>query len=66
MKECLLRDIITIMVEEHGLTMKEAFDILYTSPLLAKIENPDTHLYYQSPRYVLSYLQSDIERCKEN
>lgn len=56
MKECLCRDIITILVEEKGMTLTDAFDLFYNSDTCSKIEDPATGLYFQSPRYVLSYL----------
>ena len=56
MKEYLIREILTIMVNEQHMTMAEAFDRLYNSDLMRKIESPKSGFYYQSPRYVLSYL----------
>ena len=56
MKEYLIREILTIMVNEQHMTMAVAFDRLYYSDLMRKIESPKSGFYYQSPRYVLSYL----------
>jgi hypothetical protein len=56
MKEVLIREILTILVEEYHMTIPQAFEKLYTSDLLKKIENPKTGLFFQSPRYVLSEL----------
>lgn len=56
MKEALIRDMLTILVDERGMTISEAFNKLYQSELVQKIENPKTGLFFQSPRYVLSYL----------
>ena len=57
MKESLLREMLTILVEERGMTIPQAFDKLYQSGLVQKIENPKSGLFFQSPRYVLSYLE---------
>lgn len=59
MKECVIRDILAILVEERGKTIAQAFEILYSSQTLKKLESPDTGLYFQSPRYVLSYLDAE-------
>lgn len=56
MKECLSRDIITILVEEQGMSISSAFDLFYNSDIYSKLSNPESGLFYQSPRYVLSYL----------
>ena len=59
MKNCLTRDILDILVEERGLDLSQAFDLLYNSALFQKLETPKSGLYFQSPRYVLSYLDSE-------
>ena len=56
MKECLSRDIIAILVEEKGMSLPSAFDFCYNSDIYGKLSNPETGLFFQSPRYVLSYL----------
>ncbi len=47
---------IRILVEEQGYTMEEAFERVYTSPIYDKLTDAQTELFYQSPRYVLSYI----------
>lgn len=59
MKESLVRDILTILVEERGLSIADAFARLYNSDTFSKISKPETGLYFQSPRYVLSYLDAE-------
>ena len=44
------------LTEEQGYTLEEAIDRVYTSPIYEKLSHPDTGLFFQSPRYVLSYL----------
>ena len=56
MKECLSSAIITILVEEKGMSLSSAFDLFYNSDTYNKLSNPATGLFFQSPRYVLSYL----------
>lgn len=59
MKESLVRDMITILVEERGMSLTDAFARLYNSGTFRKMSTPLTGLYFQSPRYVLSYLDTE-------
>lgn len=55
-KERLLTQMIQILIEEKHLSIEEAMDKVYTSELFEKLSNPDTGLFTQSARYLLSYL----------
>jgi len=56
LKEQLTAKMIEILVEERGLDLETAIDKIYTSPIYEKLSDARTGLFYQSPRYVLSYL----------
>ncbi len=56
LKGQLTARMIQILVEESGLTLEEAFDKVYTSGIFKKLSDPATGLFFQSPRYVMSYL----------
>ena len=56
LKEQLTASLIQILVEEHGYSLEDALDLVYTSPIFEKLSNPNTGLFFQSPRYVLSYI----------
>ena len=56
LKEQLTARMIQILTEERGYTIEEAFDRVYTSPIYEKLSDPNTGLFFQSPRYVLSYI----------
>ena len=47
---------IQILTEEQGYSLEEAIDRVYTSPIYEKLSDASTGLFFQSPRYVLSYL----------
>ena len=47
---------IQILTEEQGYSLEEAIDRVYTSPIYEKLSDVSTGLFFQSPRYVLSYL----------
>lgn len=48
--------LIQILIEERGCSLEEAIDRVYTSPIYEKLSDPNTGLFFQSPRYVYSYL----------
>lgn len=60
--ECLCEDLVPMLMEEYGLTDMEAIDRLYRSNTFAKIEDPQTGLYYQGAVYVFEYLKEEIAR----
>ncbi len=69
LKETLSRDLITMLMERKSLSMEEAFRRYYESDTFTMIENPDTGLYFQSPGYVYSYLEEEMNNkfvvCKK-
>lgn len=64
MTNCLTRDVLDILVEERGMNLSIAFDTLYNSETYEKLMNPASGLYFQSPRYVLSYLDKELTQGK--
>lgn len=56
MQEQLTIRMIQILTEERGYSLEDAFNKVYTSPIYEKIGDAQTGLFYQSPRYVLSYI----------
>lgn len=64
MLECMERDLATHLVEKRGITIRQALSILYDSDTYRLLQNPNTGLYFQSPQYVYSYLQEEIEQGK--
>jgi hypothetical protein len=43
------------------MTIHQALDTLYASDTYKALENPKTGLYFQSPRYVFSYLHEEMK-----
>ena len=56
LKEQLTARMIQILTEEKGYSLEEAFERVYTSPIYEKLSDARTGIFFQSPRYVLSYL----------
>ena len=55
LKEQLTVSMVQILVEEHDYSLEDALDRVYTSPIYEKLSDASTGLFFQSPRYVLSY-----------
>jgi hypothetical protein len=62
MKEEIVKDLIARLMDERGLSMQEAFDLVYNSRLFEKLNDPKTGLFFQSSGYVYSYLQEEIDK----
>ena len=58
--EYLAKDLIEMLVKDKGLSVRDAFDVLYQSETFKKVENQDTGLYYQSPVYVMDMLEEEL------
>lgn len=56
----LTEELVAILVEEHGLSIEEAFAKLYHSRIFAKLSDPQTQLYYQSAGYVYSLFEEEM------
>lgn len=56
LKEQLTARMVQILTEEQGYSLEDAFNRVYTSPIYDKLSDARTGLFFQSPRYVLSYL----------
>lgn len=60
MKADIVKDMISRLMDERGLSMQEAFDAVYSSRLFEKLNDPSTGLYFQSSGYVYSYLKDEL------
>lgn len=56
LKEQVTARMIQILTEEQNYSLEEAIDRIYTSSIYEKLSDPNTGLFFQSPRYILSYL----------
>ena len=62
MKEEIVKDMISRLMEEHSLSLQQAFDAVYTSRLFEKLSDPKTGLFFQSSGYVYSYLIEELDK----
>jgi hypothetical protein len=63
MQEDMYAELIQILMEKYGYTLEKAMDTLYNSETFARLQDADTGLYYQSPGYVYSFLNSELSLC---
>lgn len=59
--ECLTNELVSMLIEERGMTMEQAMDIVYSSHTFEKVERTSTGLYYQSAVYVMDMLREELE-----
>lgn len=60
MKEDIVKDMISRLMDETGMSMQEAFDKVYNSSLFDKLSKPETGLFFQSSGYVYSFLKEEV------
>ncbi len=58
--ECLSRDLIIMLMERQQVGMQEALRLLYSSDTYAKLKDPRSGFYFQSPGYVYDFLDKEI------
>ncbi|MBO7462971.1 MAG: hypothetical protein J6T96_10295 [Bacteroidales bacterium] len=64
MKEYITKNLVSLLTEKYGYTIETAFDVLYNSETFQKLSDTKTGLYFQSPKYVFTYLDNEIETGK--
>ena len=64
MKESLATDLAELLSKEYNMSITEAIDTLYDSDTYAQLCNPASGLYFQSTRYVYSFLQEELRTGK--
>ena len=62
-QEDMYAELAQILMERYGYTQFQALDVLYNSETFARLQDPNTGLYYQSPGYVYSFMNSELSLC---
>ena len=61
MKLDMVTKLASLLIEEQPeLTMEQALSIVLNSDTYQRLLEDNTTLYYQSPRYVFSFLQTEL------
>lgn len=58
----LTEELVAILMEEKGLSIEDAFAVLYRSQTYARLSDPNTKLYFQSAGYVYSLLEEELAK----
>ena len=65
MKADLVKNLAILLMEENKeMKIDEALAIVFNSDTYQKIMNDKAGLYFQSPRYVFSFLESELKNGK--
>ncbi|MCR5247802.1 MAG: hypothetical protein K6E14_08490 [Paludibacteraceae bacterium] len=60
--ETLCEDLVPMIMKEYNLSAIEALDKLYKSKTFAKIEDPETGLYFQGAVYVFDFIKEEFKQ----
>lgn len=61
---CDVEKIVSLLQEDYGMTILDAFDTIYNSRIYKKLIDTETGLYIQSPLYIYEYLKEEIGEPK--
>ena len=65
MKNEMVKDLASLLMEkDKSLSIDRALALVLNSDTYQKLLNDRTRLYYQSPRYVFSFLEDELETGK--
>ena len=59
----LYAELVQILMEKYNCTQEKAMETFYNSDTFARLQDANTGLYYQSPGYVYSFLQNELNYC---
>lgn len=62
LKDAISVDLCNFLMEDFGIGMTEALDVLYESETFEKLSNPTTGLYFRGSRYVYSFLLNELKK----
>lgn len=60
MQEDMTSDLLALLMEDRGMTMEAAMNLLYNSDTFERLLDPRSGLYYQSSGYVLDSLDNEL------
>lgn len=64
MKEGIVTDIISFLMNENNLSLHNAMNYVYDSNTFSLLANPETALFIQSSRYVYNELLRELKLTK--
>lgn len=65
MKLDMVTNLVSLLMEANPqMTMEQALSTVLNSDTYLRLQDEKTSLYYQSPRYVFSFLQTELQTGK--
>lgn len=65
MKMDMVKNLALLLMEkDSSLSMEQALSVVFNSETYQKMMDEKTRLYYQSPRYVFSFLEAELSTGK--
>lgn len=65
MKQTMVKELCDLLIEQRpDITLEQTLEQVFNSDTYAKVIDDKTGLYLQSPRYVYSFLQNELETGK--
>ena len=61
-KALLISKVSELIAEKHRISIDEARDLLYESPIIDLIDDDETGLYGDSPLYVFSLFETEYKK----
>ena len=62
MKLDMTKNLAVLLMDNHpNLTMEQALSAILNSDTYQRLQKDNTHLYYQSPRYVYDFLEKELK-----
>ena len=62
--DCDVEEIVSLLQEDYGMKILDAFNIVYNSNIYKKLIDTETGLYIQRPLYIYEYLKEEINESK--
>jgi ClpP class serine protease len=62
MQEEMVTAVVELLMKRRHLSLKEAIREMYSSRLFENLQDERTGLYYQSPGYLYSFLETNSDR----
>lgn len=62
--ESMSKELVLLLIQDFGMDLKTALQVLYTSDTYAKLLDTKTGFYFQSTLYVYDFLKNEVRTGK--
>ena len=64
LKECIVSDVVSYIVEDEKISIPDAFEMFYTSNNFTKLQDSETGMYFQSSQYTYDIFLEELKHGK--